>query len=62
MDKATLDILLSLAKPLAIFRKELVDNGVPESEATKITLEVFGFSRAAREERESPVNPGVVKH
>jgi len=32
MDKATLDILLSLAKPLAMFRKELVDNGVPEWE------------------------------
>jgi hypothetical protein len=61
MDKATLDILLSLAKPLSLFRKELVDNGVPESEATTITLEVFGF-RKYKQESESPI-PGVtVKH
>lgn len=61
MKKELEDMLLSLARPIGLFRKELVDNGVPEEEATKIVLVVFGFTKQ-QEESGSPV-PGVtVKH
>lgn len=61
MDKTVLATLMSLAYPMGSFRSDLVRGGCPEDEATKITLEVFGF-RKYKQESESPI-PGVtVKH
>lgn len=65
MKKELEDMLLSLARPIALFHNDLTRNGVLPAEATKITLEVFGFSRRATEEKGSPVievGEIIVKH
>lgn len=61
MDKRALDMVLSIAYPMGLFRSDLVRGGCPEGEATKITLEVFGF-RKGKEESEAPVPESPVKH
>ncbi len=65
MKKELEDMLLSLARPIGLFHSELTREGVSPAEATKITLEVFGFSRGATKEKGSPiieVGEIVVKH
>lgn len=61
MDKRALDMVLSIAYPMGLFRSDLVRGGCPEDEATKITLEVFGF-RKGKEESGSPIPWDTVKH
>lgn len=61
--KAIADLVLPLARPIAEFHRELVVNGVDKEEATKITLEVFGFRRVSRKETvEDAVPAGTVRH
>jgi len=52
---------MSIPYPMGVFHKDLVRGGCPVSEATKITLEVFGF-RKQKEESEALKPESPVKH